>query len=105
MTREEAVENLKGLLESNYVDSFEDAENEALRMAIKALEQELIYYPLLDKIRAEIEEKYGDYDICEWCEEYDWEENDISEYRQVGKVSDILKIIDKYKAESEGMNE
>lgn len=29
MTKEVAIENLKGLLESNYVDSFEDAENEA----------------------------------------------------------------------------
>ena len=56
---------------------------------------------VLDKIRAEIEEKYGDYDICEWSEDYDYEENDISEYRLVGKVSDILAIIDKYK-ESEG---
>lgn len=40
MTREKAIENLKGLLESNYVDSFEDEENESLRMAIQALEQE-----------------------------------------------------------------
>lgn len=54
---------------------------------------------VLDKIRAEIEEEYGDYDICEWFEDYDYEENDISEYRQVGKVSDILAIIDKYRKE------
>ena len=39
MTREEAIENLKELLECSYVDSFEDVENEALRIAIKALEQ------------------------------------------------------------------
>lgn len=39
MTKEEAIENLKWLLECNYVDRFEDAENEALSMAIKALEQ------------------------------------------------------------------
>lgn len=38
MTRKEAIENLKGLLESTYVDSFEDAENEALRIAINSLE-------------------------------------------------------------------
>ena len=56
MTREEAIENLKGLLESNYVDSFEDAENEALEMAIKALKQEP-KTDVLDKIRAEIEQK------------------------------------------------
>ena len=59
----------------------------------------------LDKIRAEIEEKYGDYDICEWFEDYDYEENDISEYQSVGGVSDILAIIDKYKAESEEVEE
>ena len=39
MTREEAIANLKELLECNYVDSFEDAENEALEIAIKALKQ------------------------------------------------------------------
>ena len=38
MTREEAIENLKWLLECSYVDSFEDEENEALDMAIKALQ-------------------------------------------------------------------
>ncbi len=63
--------------------------------ATKALEQESV----LDKIRAEIEEKYGNYDICEWFEDYDYEETDISEYRSVGDVSDILAIIDKYRAE------
>jgi len=52
-----------------------------------------------DKMRAEIEEKYGGYDICEWFDDYDYEENDISEYRSVGNVSDILEIIDKYRAE------
>ena len=40
MTREEAIENLKELLECSYVDRFEDSENEALDMAIKALDQE-----------------------------------------------------------------
>ena len=54
---------------------------------------------ILDKIRAEIEEEYGDYDICEWFADYDYEENDISEYQQVGDVSDILAIIDKYRVE------
>ena len=56
----------------------------------------------LDKIRAEIETKYGQCDICEYFEDYDYEENDISEYRPVGNIADILQIIDKYKAESEG---
>jgi hypothetical protein len=69
----------------------------AFNMAIKALSQEHI----LDKIRAEIEEEYDNCYICEWYEDYDYEENDISEYRSVGNVSDILAIIDKYKLESE----
>ena len=56
--------------------------------------------PILDKIRAEIEAEYGNCDICEWYEDYDYEENDISEYQSVGTVSDILAIIDKYKAEN-----
>lgn len=56
---------------------------------------------VLNKLRAEIEEKYGNYDICEWFEDYDYEENDVSEYKQIGNVSDILAIIDKYRAESE----
>lgn len=63
----------------------------------RPLEQE----PILDKIRAEIETKYGQCDICEYFEDYDYEENDISEYRPIGNIADILQIIDKYKAESE----
>jgi len=56
---------------------------------------------VIDKIRAEIETKYGQCDICEYFEDYDYEENDISEYRPIGNIADILQIIDKYKAESE----
>lgn len=56
---------------------------------------------VLDKIRAEIIEKFGNCSICEWFEDYDYEENDISEYRSVGDISDIIEIINKYKAESE----
>ena len=55
---------------------------------------------VLDKIRAEIETKYGQCDICEYFEDYDYEENDISEYRAIGNIADILQIIDKYTAES-----
>jgi hypothetical protein len=55
----------------------------------------------LDKLRAEIETKYGHCDICEYFEDYDYEENDISEYRPIGNIADILQIIDKYKAEME----
>lgn len=94
MTREEAIEIL------SRPKSMKGVPAEILKahaMAIKALEQE----PVLDKIRAEIETKYGQYDICEYFEDYDYEENDISEYRPIGNISDILQIIDKYKAESE----
>jgi len=55
----------------------------------------------LGKIRAEIETKYGQCYICEYFEDYDYEENDISEYSPIGKIADILQIIDKYKVESE----
>ena len=55
----------------------------------------------MNKLRAEIETKYGQCDICEYFEDYDYEENDISEYRPIGNIADILQIIDKYKAETE----
>ena len=56
---------------------------------------------MLDKIRAEIETEYGHCDICEYFEDYDYEENDISAYRPIGNIADILQIIDKYRG-SEG---
>jgi len=62
---------------------------------------EMCKVDILNKIRAEIETKYGQCDICEYFEDYDYEENDISEYRPIGNIADILQIIDKYKAESE----
>ena len=64
---------------------------------MKRLEDEI--NAVLDKIRAEIETKYGQCDICEYFENYDYEENDISEYRPMGNIVEILQIIDKYKAE------
>lgn len=51
---------------------------------------------LLDKIKQEILENFDGCDICEYVEDYDYEENDISEYRSVGSINDIIKIIDKY---------
>lgn len=120
MSREEAIESLRGILTEavefeNSVCYVTEEDREPLEMAIKALEQEpfmnktcvaqLVCHEdkvkVLDKIKDEIEEKYGGYDICEWFEDYDYEENDISEYRSVGDVSDILEIIDKHKAEFE----
>ena len=64
---------------------------------IKVVEKEIMLY----RIRAEIEDKYGQCDICEYFEDYDYEENDISEYRPIGNIADILQIIDKYKEEME----
>ena len=79
------------------VEYLTEKDGEKMREAIEELEQE----PILDKIRAEIETKYGQCDICEYFENYDYEENDISEYRPTGNIADILQIIDKYKEESE----
>lgn len=90
MTREEAIDNNKNLrmymrlsdknqpykfLEENYI---------ALDMAIKALEQELIF----EEIKAEalsLKINYTDFDR--------------DAYRR--GINDVLKIIDKYKTESE----
>ena len=54
---------------------------------------------VLNKIKAEIVNKYGHCDICEYFEDYDYDENDISDYRPIGNIADILEIIDRYKAE------
>lgn len=51
--------------------------------------------PVLDKIRAEIETKYGHCNLCEYGSEYD------RVYTDIGDIADILQIIDKYKTESE----
>ena len=56
---------------------------------------------VLDKIMTEIIEKFDNCSICEWFEDYDYDENDISEYISVGHISDIIDIIDEYKVESE----
>ena len=67
---------------------------QALAVAFESLEA-------WKKVKAEIEDKFGGCSICEWFEDYDYEENNISEYQSVGCIADILKIIDKYKVESE----
>jgi hypothetical protein len=100
MTREDAIKILNTVLLLGKCDCPKEEIEECLKMAIKALEQE----PILGKIRAEIETKYGQCDICEYFEDYDYEENDISEYRPIGDIADILQIIDKYKGESEVNN-
>ena len=94
MTREEAIKGLKLLVEVRKVygdmQTVKD-EIECLDMAIKALEQ-----PTLDKIRAEIEEVIQEETVVD---------HSGGEYeRVISKLDpdDVLQIIDKYKAESEG---
>lgn len=67
-----------------------------LARKLEALEQEP-KTDVLDKIRAEIEEKYYECDICKWVEEKNEDDTDISDYSQVGTIQGILQIIDKYK--------
>ena len=72
-------------------------EDKDYKRLCKALDNE----DVLEKIKAEIETKYGHCDICEYFEDYDYEENDISEYRPIGDIAEILQIIDKYKGDKE----
>ncbi len=55
-----------------------------------------ILQEVLQEIRQEIEEKYDGLDICEYYENYDYEEKDISEYHPIGNVNNILETIDRY---------
>jgi hypothetical protein len=50
----------------------------AFDMAIRALEAQLHL------------NMYRDFDVCEWQEDYDWDENNISEYHSVASVNDFL---------------
>ena len=86
MTNAEAIKELSYIADE--MPSMECADwKEAISMAIKALEQE----PILDKIRAEIEEldRYYDNDYFS------------TNNRPMYACSDVLQIIDKYKIESE----
>ena len=60
---------------------------EAISIAIKAL------------VMQKKLEEYKDFDICEWQEDYDWDENNISEYHSVASVNDFL--IDELKGEED----
>lgn len=87
MTIEEAIEKLRLF---DFIGSNEDEEFlTALNMAIKALEQE----PILEKIRAEIEQEYNRLSATR-----------ADETLELGGCLGLkmsLKVIDKYKAESE----
>lgn len=73
MTREEAIDRLKGLYGNRYSE-----QEEALDMAIQALEQE----PILDKIRAEIAE---------------YKDDKIIHAERNEMIDIVLEIIDKYR--------
>ena len=86
MTREEAIRELSYIADE--MPSMECGDwKEAIYMAIKALEQE----PVLDKIRAEIEDRPS----CMLSTSSEFERGVNAMLRQ------SLMIIDKYKAESE----
>lgn len=88
MTREQSIKELEEMIKyewGTYQTKTARTYVEALDMAIKALEQE----PALDKIRAEI----GNINLNEVAEKY--------EDRFYGFQREVIKIIDKYKGESE----
>lgn len=87
MTREEAIDFGKMWLEIN-ADSKDSNTYEFFIMAIEALEQE----PVLDKIRAEIEQLT----ITEGGDDYVRKMAELFSLKMK-----VLQIIDKYKSESE----
>ena len=56
---------------------------------------------VIDEIKAEIMEQFEGCDICRWFEDYDYEENNISEYKYIDSICSILKIIDEKVKEHE----
>ena len=88
MTREDYINNLQSMIDDAENMGLYDEDVESLQVAIKALEQE----PILDKIRAEI----TNIPIT------DTDGNNNNWYREPQAIiKDVLRIIDKYKAESE----
>jgi DNA/RNA endonuclease G (NUC1) len=68
-------------------DVYDQQDWKAMDMAIRALEAQLHL------------NMYRDFDVCEWQEDYDWDENNISEYHSVASVNDFL--IDELKGEED----
>jgi hypothetical protein len=85
MTREEAISIMNVIIHMLEPQYDNDRVEEAVDMAIKALEQESV----LDKIRTEI----GNINLNEVAAKY--------EDRFYGFQREVIKILDKYKAESE----
>lgn len=85
---DKALKNLKYIKEwFERNDVYDQHDCEAIDMAIRALEAQ----KHLDEYRG--------FDVCEWQEDYDWDENDISEYRSVASIYDFL--IDELKEETD----
>lgn len=76
MTIEKAIKMLKSKMDGQTDTSYEWAET--VRMAIRSLE--------MQKELAE----YSGMDICQFVEDYDYEENDISEYEYEDSVDNFL---------------
>lgn len=102
MTNKEAIERIKAALDMDDIEGHcyiltKDADRKAFYLAIKALEQE----PILDKIRAEIEQLSSRYSIAResgGMGQVEWSDRLIKE-------SEVMQVLDKYKAESEDKNE
>ena len=80
MTIEEArreIDSLDFYLQ-NHTDDYSEESHIAMVMAIKALE--------MQKKLAE----FSGMDICNWVEDYDFEENNISEYEYEASVDNFL---------------
>lgn len=123
--REDAIDIIQSILDKYEEDeclvteiTIGDGDIEAFRMAIEALDQEPTdkNFPkadidaivkavnahwelIIDEIRAEIESKYGRCSLTEHIVQYD---GICTSRNEIGDIADILQIIDKYKAESEG---
>ncbi len=83
-----ALKNLKYIKEwFERNDVYDQHDCEVMDMAIRALEAQLHL------------NMYKDFDICEWQEDYDWDENNISEYHSVASINDFL--IDELKGEED----
>lgn len=82
-----ALTNLKYIKNWFQYGEYEQHYYEAVDMAIRALEAQKRL------------EEYRKLDICEWQEDYDWDENNVSDYHSVASVNDFL--IDELKGEND----
>lgn len=93
MTRELIDRNSLNIpSDDNYYDDLVQFVDDV--MDAEVVTEQVVIKPYLQKLKEEIEEKFGHCDICEYIDDYDWEENDISHYDSVGSITDILSMID-----------